>query len=117
MKRRRYIALFLFMLFSGLTAGNMAGYVLCKIAVSNETSLRDCGCDTWLTGSNTTGNSEGWVQAASFKSVSADSMPVYLPPFGPEITSIGTGYHASYSMNLPERQGTGIFRPPAVLVL
>lgn len=110
-KSRRISFLFL-ILFLGLVAGNMMSYVLCPVAITMETSVKDCGCDDIFKTINSTPGKEGNVKTSFLKNVSTESMP-------PEIfAAIGlpqqpaTGYHAAYQMNLPAQHGHGVFRPP-----
>lgn len=112
MSKSRRISFILLIMFLGLMAGNMMSYVLCPIAITMETSVKDCGCDSIFKTFNTTPGSNGNLKTTAFKTVPTESMP-------PEIyTSIGliqpasTGYHAVYQMNLPVQQGHSIFRPP-----
>ena len=100
-------------LFLSLMAGNMMSYVLCPIAITMETSVKDCGCDDIFKTINSTPGSEGNVKTSILKTVPTESMP-------PEIfAAIGllqqpvTGYHAAYQMNLPNQIGNAVFRPPA----
>ena len=93
--------------------GNMVSYVLCPIAITMETSVKDCGCDDIFKTINSNPGETGDVKTPVLKTVSTESMP-------PEIfASIGllqqpaTGYHAAYQMNLPDQHGNAVFRPPA----
>lgn len=113
MQRRQRIALCLVLLMSCLHAGNMAGYVLCRLSVSSDTTLRDCGCDIWLNGSQATAEATGDFHAESFKNISLESttpQPAVLLQL-PE--SAHTGCHAAYLLILPDRPGDVLFRPPA----
>jgi hypothetical protein len=112
MNIRRYIALFMFILFTGLMAGNMAGYILCPVAAAADTTLRDCGCDAWFKATNTSADPDGDVRAVAFKTVATETLPplrvaLTLYPFAHT-----AGYHAVYEMNFPDPLGDAPFRPP-----
>jgi hypothetical protein len=105
--------LFFLFLLAGMTAGNMAGYLLCKLAVTSGNSLKNCDCVSWLSLSNTIAAKDGEIQAPSFKSVSTDSMPVQFPTISPLFNYFSTGYHVAHHLSLPDRQVADVFRPPA----
>lgn len=112
MAKTQRISFIFLILFLGLMAGNMMSYVLCPIAITMETSVKDCGCDDIFKTINSTPGSNGDIKTSVLKTIPTDSMP-------PEVfAAIGlsqhpaTGYHAAYQMNLPDQHGHSVFRPP-----
>ena len=114
MLRKRSIAIFFSVLLTGLLAGNMAGYVLCRFATAEETTVQDCGCDIWLNGSQASAEADGSIHAGPVKTVSPDSLP-------PHHSSMIAAFSASPRLRAPQvadpllhRPANSIFHPPAV---
>jgi hypothetical protein len=112
MVKTQRISFIFLILFLSLMAGNMMSYVLCPIAITMETSVKDCGCDDIFKTINSTPGSNGDVKTSALKTVSTESMPPEIFASIDLLQEPATGYHAAYQMNLPEPNGNAVFRPP-----
>jgi hypothetical protein len=97
MAKSQRISFIMLILFLSLMAGNMMSYVLCPVAITMETSVKDCGCD---------------LKTSILKTVSTESMPPEMFAAIGILQQPATGYHAAYQMNLPNQIGNAVFRPP-----
>ncbi|MGB4770364.1 MAG: hypothetical protein WBP58_02850 [Chitinophagaceae bacterium] len=109
---RKYISAVFLVLFLALLAGNMMSYVLCPIAITMETSVKDCGCDDIFKTINSNPGENGDLKTSILKTVSTESMPPETFAAIGLLQQPATGYHAAYQMNLPYQIGNAVFRPP-----
>lgn len=91
----------------------MMGYVLCQRAITQETTIIDCGCDDLLNSYNGQSGPGGDVKSI-FKTVSLESIPAEVTEAGTGLSSRITGYHAPYQFFLPQGNIDAVFHPPAV---
>jgi hypothetical protein len=112
MAKSQRISFIMLILFLSLMAGNMMSYVLCPVAITLETSVKDCGCDDIFKTINTNPGETGDLKTSILKTVSTESMPPEMFAAIGLLQQPETGYHAVYQMNLPNRIGNAVFRPP-----
>jgi hypothetical protein len=114
MQGRQSIALFFSIVLIGLLAGNMGGYILCRVSAATELAVADCGCDAWLNGTPSSAEAAGDIHSGSLKPVLTESLPPQAPGLDPVPVQCATGCHAAYASDLPDRPGDAIFHPPAL---
>ena len=112
MQKVRAISVVLVIVFSLLLTGNMLGYILCQRAITQETSITDCGCDDLLKAFDGESGPGGDLKAP-LKIVSLESVPSSVSEAGIGISISITGYHALYQFFMPQRNSDAVFHPPA----